>query len=222
VLWASRALKGLGFVLLVADLCACRRYPLDEIPQRPLARAPSGEQPERAYVVSPLQEEFEGKDFYLCCNMRFNANRDANDANYAYPNAGGNMLRVGARVHVIEAAGHGIVLRAEGSEQSFNLGFKFGRERISTRQYFRNILRDADPRESLGAAPRDVLDAINEGHLVVGMTKDEALMARGYPPFHHTAGVESDEWTYYFSRGYVDVVKFVDGKIESIERAPAP
>jgi hypothetical protein len=43
-------------------------------------------------------------------------------------------------------------------------------------------------------------DAIKNGVLKLGMTKEQVLMARGYPPGHKTPSVEADAWTYWSSR----------------------
>jgi hypothetical protein len=188
--------------------------------------------PERAIVAARSRHpdptpfapfaDLDGKDFYLCCNMRFNANREASDANYAYPEVQGYTLRAGTRVHVVHVHWNNITIQPEGDDHTFNIDFRFGTARQNGRQYFHKILVATDPTISLADAPRTVVNAVHEGLLIPGMTRDEALLARGYPPFHHTPGIEAHEWTYYTSPGFVHVVRFADGKIASIQRGAAP
>lgn len=41
---------------------------------------------------------------------------------------------------------------------------------------------------------------ISNGQLRLGMTKEQVLMTRGYPPRHETYSTESDRWVYWSSR----------------------
>ncbi len=52
----------------------------------------------------------------------------------------------------------------------------------------------------LGKSSRATADAIKNGLLKLGMTKDQVLMARGYPPGHKTPSIDADAWTYWSSR----------------------
>ena len=61
--------------------------------------------------------------------------------------------------------------------------------------------------------PDDVQRAIRAGDLRLGMTKEMALMARGYPPTVHTADIESDYWVYQENRFAQRTIVFEDGVI---------
>jgi hypothetical protein len=169
----------------------------------------------------PFDPALENRAFYLCCNLRFNQDHDATDANYAYPDTG-ITLPLGTRVRVTRVYAMSVRLRPEGDPNTYSLELRFGRNRISARQYFLNILRDEDPRGALVKVPPEIADAIRQGRLVAGMTKEQALMARGYPPLHRTESIAANDWIFYETRGFVDRVTFVDGKIQSVTRAPAP
>jgi len=161
------------------------------------------------------------QELYLWCNMAFDGSREASDANYLYPGSG-NLLRVGTRVRVIHAKGSKIgrafiEIQPEGQDQTYDIAFKFGVKRMSGSEYFHGILRPTDPGQMIAAKSPEVAGAIRGGKLIPGLTKEEALLARGYPPFHRTAGIEADDWMYYNSREAIDMVHFVDGKITSIE-----
>ena len=209
----------LGTVLLgmLAGVGACRR----RVPDPERAAMAAGIRRPEATPFAPFAD-LDGQDFYLCCNMRFNAEHDASDANYAYPEVQGYTLYAGTRVHVVGVRWNDITLRPEGRNDTFNIDFRFGTQRMNGRQYFHKILVTTDPRSALADAPPAIAEAVRQGQLIPGMSKEQALLARGYPPFHHTAGIESDEWTYYQNRGFVHLVRFVDGKITSIERVAAP
>jgi len=76
--------------------------------------------------------------------------------------------------------------------------------------------------DQLKELPDNIAAGIKDGRLVEGMTKDQALIARGYPPRHRTPSLELNEWLYYETPGFVDRVVFVDGKLQSVTRGPAP
>ena len=61
---------------------------------------------------------------------------------------------------------------------------------------------------------------IETGKVVIGMTKDEVLLARGYPPFHKTMSTEADAWTYWKNRWVTAIVSFEDGKVSNIQGNP--
>lgn len=54
-------------------------------------------------------------------------------------------------------------------------------------------------------------DAISNGVLRAGMTRDQVLMARGYPPAHETPSLEQDIWKYWSSRFVTQTVVFENG-----------
>lgn len=62
---------------------------------------------------------------------------------------------------------------------------------------------------------------IAKGLVVKGMTKDEVILARGYPPFHMTKGVESDSWKYWRHRFATALVIFKNGKVSEIKGVPS-
>ncbi len=53
--------------------------------------------------------------------------------------------------------------------------------------------------------------AIRAGELRLGMTKQQAILARGYPPAHATASTEADVWKYWSSRFVTQTIVFRDG-----------
>lgn len=165
----------------------------------------------------------EGRALYTCCTLAFDLGRYASDANYDYRTyREAVVLPVGTRVRVTEDHGSMIKFEPEGMVDSFRLAFKFGTARMTAAEWFRLILVEDDPRLVVSRMPADAAAAITEGRLAIGMTKPQAIMARGYPPFHRTAGIEVDDWLYYASPGFVDRVIFTEGRIASVNREEAP
>jgi hypothetical protein len=64
--------------------------------------------------------------------------------------------------------------------------------------------------------------AIKKCDIIVGMTKEEVLLARGYPPVHETPSLDSDTWTYWYKRLSKGTINFKDNKVVSLEGDPQP
>ena len=169
----------------------------------------------------PFDPALINHEFYLCCNLRFNQDGDATDANYAYPTAG-TTIPYGTRVQVTKIDDWSIEIQPKNDSHTYHLELRFGRAAQTPSQYFQNILRQTNPRETLKGVSPSVNEAVAQGQLIVGMTKDEAIVARGYPPLHRTDSIQADEWVYYHTPGFVDRVRFLGGKIDSVKHGPAP
>ena len=172
--------------------------------------------PPRASVPHGL----ESGTFFLCCTLRFNSDHDASDAGYAYES--GTTLPAGTPVHVVRDEGSSVTFQTFEGNERFHLIFRYGRTVITAAQYFQEVLLLDDPRGELARLRPDIAGAIARGELNVGMTKAEALWARGYPPRHRTSGIDADEWLYYQSATKVLRVRFGAGRITDITPDSAP
>jgi hypothetical protein len=175
----------------------------------------------------PFDPNLVGREFYLCCNTGFNPQFAASDANYAKYRSelgysAGPMLAAGTRVRVTKVGSSGVAFHPLDSPTTYTITFSYGRKQLSPSQYFQNILREQNPVAAMQHVPRAIADAIHDGRLVTGMTKEQALIARGYPPAHRTPSLDANEWIYYDTPGFVDRVVFAGGKIQSVTRGPAP
>ena len=61
------------------------------------------------------------------------------------------------------------------------------------------------------------IENINNGVVAIGMTREEVIFARGYPPFSRTLNVESNKWVYMRNRWISALVTFKDGKVSAIK-----
>ncbi len=176
----------------------------------------------------PFNPGLTGGEYYLCCSTRFSPDlraTDANYGNYAYREGSGvtgPILAAGTRVRVVKVGSSAIQFEPATGGSPYTLIFRYGKNQQTPDQYFRNILLPTDPTDALKEAPRGIVTAIQEGRLAEGMTREQALMARGYPPAHRTPNLDANEWIYYETPGFVDRVAFSDGKILSVTRGPAP
>ena len=62
----------------------------------------------------------------------------------------------------------------------------------------RTVLPD-DPRRKLGSFPAGVRSAIQSARLVKGMTREQVIMAIGYPHLDDKKGLDAPSWRYWWS-----------------------
>jgi len=175
----------------------------------------------------PFDPTLEGRELYLCCNVGFDGGFVTSDANYRRYRSGNGyiprpILAAGTRVRVTKVGESAVAFQTPGSSATYTLTFAFGHKQLSAGQYFQRILLETNPLDAVRDVPAPIADAIREGRLVPGMTKDEALIARGYPPAHRTPSLAASEWLYYETGAFVDRVTFVDDRIRSVVLEPAP
>jgi hypothetical protein len=155
---------------------------------------------------------------YLCCTLRFNPSDEASDANYDYRDK--TQIQAGTRVRVVRMTDAKVEFVPEGVSTTYSIEYRYGRKVMRGRDFFERLFLAADPRA--GETDAAVRDAVRDGRLIPGMTKAQAIMARGYPPFHHTASTDADEWLYYSHSKLCEKVRFVDGRLASIQQVEPP
>jgi hypothetical protein len=67
------------------------------------------------------------------------------------------------------------------------------------------------PIDNLG---KDVALQVVSGQVEIGMTKEQVLMARGYPPAHRTPNIELNRWVYWSSRFGKRAFIFENGRLK--------
>ena len=69
----------------------------------------------------------------------------------------------------------------------------------------------SDRKIPLSKLGKDLARAVSQGTLRLGMTKEQVIMTRGYPPRHKTPSIENDQWIYWSSRFVQLTLVFQDG-----------
>lgn len=161
--------------------------------------------------VSPeVLREWQGRSLYTCCNIRYEGTQ-ISDANYSV----GSILPFGTPATVTKVTADSITFRAGATE--LTLVHSYGRDQETSQQYFSKILVETDPHVRFAAYPKQVQDAITDGRVERGMTKEQVIMSLGYPPTHRTASTELNTWTYWYNRWVTFQVQFgPDGKVSNL------
>ena len=172
-------------------------------------------------VAQPFDPTLSARDSYLCCNLHFNSDHDATDANYD-DMKGGTMIPVGTRVKASAVGPETVKFRRGNDNNTYSLELRFGIKKIIPTSYFSRIFLEKNPTPELAKLPPETQEAVRKGVVTLGMTREEVIMSRGYPPLHETQSYESDDWLYYRTGSTTELVHFAQGRVQSITPGEDP
>ncbi|NIJ78321.1 hypothetical protein FHT08_003455 [Xanthomonas campestris] len=130
-------------------------------------------------------------DGLLCCNLRTDGSW-ISDSNYAED--GKRMLPVGTPVSVTGFGRNRVNLKIAGEKQS--IGNDYSRD-LDNIAFAARYFVTADPKLRLATFPSKIRQAINDGKLTGGMTREQVLMAVGYPISSENPNLEASLWRYW-------------------------
>jgi hypothetical protein len=129
---------------------------------------------------------------YTCCNLHHEGDW-ISDGNYAeLP-----MIAAGAPARVKSYGRNHALVDVNG--RPMRLGHDYGREQESLQQFVNKIVVTSDPKAKLATWPAATQDAIRQGKVMVGMTKEQVIMALGYPMTSENPSLDADLWRYWAS-----------------------
>jgi outer membrane protein assembly factor BamE (lipoprotein component of BamABCDE complex) len=150
--------------------------------------------------TAKVVEEWNAGPLYTCCNLR-PSDGAISDGNWyesaSLLNSPSGMLPLGTPVTVVDVADKSFAMRSA-DYGDFTVSNDYGTEGLAN--YMAKILVRDDPKLTVESFPEEVQEAIFEGRVLRGMTKQQVLMAIGYPPTHRTPGIGANEWTYWANR----------------------
>ncbi|MFT5611312.1 MAG: hypothetical protein ACI9LU_001814 [Polaribacter sp.] len=142
-----------------------------------------------------------GKTYYTAHNLMFEKGRHS-ATNYWR----GEMLAVNSEVKVEKIGKKKITVSWKGQEITFINVPKH--TKISMQELADRMLSNSEV--SLGSG---FAKDIKFGEMRLGMTKDQVIKTRGYPPAHKTFSTEADRWTYWSSKFVQMSLIFENGKL---------
>jgi hypothetical protein len=147
---------------------------------------------------------------YTCCNLHYDYDRisDANWRNLP-------MIPAGAKIRVVEYGANRATVEIDG--KPIRIAHDYGRDRESVEAYVAKLVVREDPRTRIAGYPPEVQRAIFDGVVIRGMTREQVLLAVGYPPTHRTFTLESNVWHFWASRpGRYEVHFNSEGIVEQV------
>ena len=158
------------------------------------------------------QANFDG---FLCCNMRTDGSW-ISDSNYA--ESGKKLIPVGTPTRVTGYGRNRVQVEIAGSKQA--IGNDYSRD-IQLPAFAQRYVVTEDPaRKIAGYAPK-VRDAIKSARITKGMTREQVLMAVGYPISSENPNLDAPVWrTWLGSFSEFQVLFDGTGRVRAVETDP--
>ena len=149
---------------------------------------------------------------YACCNLRYAGDWVSDMGSGELP-----FIAVGTQMLVREVEGSRANVEADG--KTYRFGHDYGRAQEKTPEWVDKLVVLDDPAPKLAKFPASVRAAIEAGKLAKGMTREQVIMAMGYPATSDTPKLEAPIWKYYWLR-YPLEVHWNAGRVSKIEGNP--
>ncbi len=127
---------------------------------------------------------------YTCCNLRYEGDW-ISDANWGrLP-----MVPAGARIKLVDASKNRAKILVDGRPMRF--GLDYGRQQITIDKLLDRLSLKDDPAPRIASWPEPVRQAVRAGQVVAGMTREQAIVALGYPRLDATPDTSATTWRYW-------------------------
>ncbi len=162
-------------------------------------------------VAPDVLKQWQGRQLYTCCNLRYEDPTQISDANYSV----GTILPFGSPASVTGMTGKAVTFSA-GSGR-YTVTQSYGGAQETAQQFFAKILVETDPHTRFATYSPSVQAAIRDGRVERGMTREQVILSLGYPPTHRTASTDATTWVYWYNRWVTYNVQFgTDGQVSQI------
>ena len=163
-------------------------------------------------VAVNAQPTFEG---FLCCNLRTDGSW-ISDSNYA--ESGKTIIPLGTPVKVTGYGRQRAYVEINGGKQA--IGNDYSRN-LDLAAFAQRYVVTEDPNAKLAKVSAKVRDAIKSARVMVGMTREQVLMAVAYPIGSENPNLDAPLWRFWLSSFAEFQVLFdANGKVKEITTDP--
>jgi hypothetical protein len=78
--------------------------------------------------------------------------------------------------------------------KQYGLGHDYGRDQESLDAWVNKVVVNEDPRPRIASYPLAVQEAIRQGKVMIGMTREQCIVAVGYPLTSENASLDATTW----------------------------
>lgn len=154
-------------------------------------------------------------DAFLCCNLRSDGSW-ISDSNYL--ESGKTMLAAGTPVRHLGYGRYRVQIEVAGTKQA--IGNDYSRD-LAMDVFAKRYLVKEDPRARIAAAPPKLRTAIESMRVTRGMSREQVLMAIGYPISSETPHLDAAQWKYWLWSFSPYTVRFgADGLVAGVDTDP--
>ena len=151
---------------------------------------------------------------FTCCNFHYEDDW-ISDANWsAMP-----MIPAGTPIRTLGYGNNRVAVDIGG--RRMRLGLDYGRRQSFT-DWVQLMIVQEDPKPKIASWPAPLRDAVVAGKVEIGMTKEQVIVAVGYPPAHQTPTMDALQWKYWHTGFGTYLVLWDDsGKVKDVIADPA-
>lgn len=147
---------------------------------------------------------------FACCNLRYSGNQlsSSNYAKLPFVAVGTPVLirEIDNAQAIVEINGQQMLLRPDPAQSRNSLAWWLDKAVVAQ-----------DPRRRLEDFPAGVRAAIQSGRVMKGMTREQVIMAIGYPQVDDKKGLEAPSWRYWWSDFESFYVQWTRDKVRKID-----
>jgi hypothetical protein len=147
---------------------------------------------------------------FACCNLRYSGYL-LSDENYAQL----PFIAIGTTVLIREIDGGQAIVEINGKQML--LRPDIAQRKVTPAQWLDKAVLADDPRPKLENLPSGVRAAILSGRLAKGMTREQVIMAMGYPQANDKKGMDAPSWRYWWSSFVPYYVYWSGNKLSRID-----
>jgi hypothetical protein len=165
--------------------------------------------PEPAPVGADGQPAFP-RQGYACCDLHYDKDW-INDGNYAeLP-----MIPAGTPIEVVSYGRQRAAVKIDG--KPMRLGHDYGRDQESLDAWVNKIVIKDDPRGRIASYPAAIQEAIRQGKVMIGMSREQVVVAVGYPLTSENISLDAPQWRMWrSSHGEYQLNFSRDGHLTSV------
>jgi hypothetical protein len=147
---------------------------------------------------------------YACCDLHYDKDW-INDGNYAeLP-----MIPAGTPIEVLSYGRQRAAVKVDG--KPMRLGHDYGRDQESLDAWVNKVVIKDDPRGRISSYPSAIQEAIRQGKVMIGMTRDQVIVAVGYPLTSENVSLDAPQWRMWrSSHGEYQLNFSRDGHLTSV------
>src|SRR5262245_22221543 len=155
-----------------------------------------------------------GQVFYLCCNVHYPQGKPEITDAIAWQ---GTLIPFATRVEVQKVTRDSVRFEAPG-HPPITLVYEHGSKVLPFSAYLSRLFVTEDPRLKLKKVPAREVKLVEKGTVAPGMSRDQVVMALGYPPADRTPSLDAPAWTYLAGPSETAVVYFDGNRVSSVLR----
>ncbi len=109
----------------------------------------------------------------------------------------GKILPFGTEVKILEATREGVIFQDVTAGDTYRMIFVRKFLIAKTEYYIKNLFTTKNAEKLAAGIKPGILEKIKTGTVEKGMSKQEVILAYGYPPPHRTPSINDNTWIYF-------------------------